>query len=112
MSECISRNEGQPVNGQTLPGKISKLLKGELARPVYFRVAPGSNGEPVIEQVAFLRSEQLAELIGFDDRTIRGWATAGKIPCFKPPTSNVYLFDLNEVLRWIKTGWTTEAPTP
>jgi len=83
--------------------KVSKLLKERLSRPVYFRVSQ-VEGELVIEQVAFLRSDQLAELIGFDDRTIRGWAAAGKIPCFKPPGSSVNLFELNAVLRWLQAA--------
>jgi hypothetical protein len=89
-----------------LSGKISSLLKEKLSQPVYFRVARGDDGEMVIEQVAFLRSDQLAELIGFDDRTIRGWAAAGRIPCFKPPGSSVNLFELNEVLAWIQASRT------
>jgi excisionase family DNA binding protein len=81
---------------------LSSLLKDRLTQPIYFRVVLDKDGDLVIEQIAFLRIDDLAALIGFDDRTIRGWAAAGKIPSFKPPGSSVNLFDLNEVLKWIK----------
>jgi hypothetical protein len=91
------KNPAEPV----VNAEISGLLRAAIGRPVYFRVSQNIDGELVIEQVAYLRSEELAALIGFDDRTIRGWAAAGKIPCFKPPGSSVHLFELNEILRWL-----------
>src|SRR5262245_32663359 len=94
-------NPGRRLAGSGLQGKLGRLLKEKLSQPVYFRVSQ-VDGELVIQQVAFLRSDQLAELIGFDDRTIRGWAAAGKIPSLKPPGSSVNLFELNAVLRWLQ----------
>src|SRR5262249_34625953 len=94
------RNLAEPV----VNAEMSRLLREAMGRPVYFRVAQGIDGELVIEQVAYLRSEELAALIGFHDRTIRCWAAAGKIPCFKPPGSSVHLFELNEILRWLQAG--------
>lgn|SRR5262249_21165163 len=96
---------GRELANRTEPAvnaEVSRLLREALRRPVYFRVVQGPEGELVIQQVAYLRSEELAALIGFDDRTIRGWAAAGKIPCFKAPGSSVHLFELNEIIRWIR----------
>jgi len=50
-----------------------------------------------------LRVQDLSALIHIDERTIRGWVKKDLIPSFKAPGSSVYLFDLNEVIRAIRS---------
>lgn len=87
-----------------LSKQIAELMNRELAKPVYFKVSPGEDGRLVAEQVAFLRSHDLAALLHIEERTIREWTKKKLIPYFKPPGSSVLLFDLNEVIRAIKAA--------
>jgi len=84
--------------------KLARLLKDKLSEPVYFRARHGADGELKIEQIRFLRTEELAALIGLEERTIRGWVAKGRVPYHKPPGSSVNLFELNEIIRWIEQG--------
>lgn len=92
-----------------LSKQLGELLEKELTNPVYFKVSQGEDGRLTVEQVAFLRSQDLAALIHIDERTIRGWAKNNLIPSFKPPGSSVFLFDLNDVIRALKNGAPVEA---
>lgn len=87
-----------------LSKQLGELLEKELIKPFYLRVSQGEDGRLAVEQVAFLRSQDLASLIHIDERTIRGWAKKNLIPSFKPPGSSVFLFDLNDVIRALKNG--------
>src|SRR5262249_19325358 len=84
--------------------KVARLLKDKLTEPVYFRASHGPDGEIKIEQIRFLRTEDLAALIGVEERTIRGWVAKGQVPYHKPPGSSVNLFELNEIMSWIERG--------
>jgi len=94
-----------------LTKQIGELLEKELTNPVYFRVSLGDDGRLAVEQVAFLRSQDLAALIHIDERTIRGWAKKKLIPSFKPPGSSVFLFEFNEVVRALRNGTTETGQT-
>jgi hypothetical protein len=85
-----------------LTKQLDELLERELIKQFYLRVSQGEDGRLAVEQVAFLRSQDLAALIHIDERTIRGWAKKNLIPSFKPPGSSVFLFDLNDVIRALK----------
>ena len=87
-----------------LTNEVGKLINEELTKPLYFKISPGEDGRLIVEQVAFLRSQDLAALIHIDERTIRGWAKKNLIPAFKPPGSSVFLFELNEVIRALRDG--------
>ena len=86
----------------SLSRQLGELLENELINPIYFKVSQVDDGRLAVEQVAFLRSQDLAALIHIDERTIRGWAKKNLIPSFKPPGSSVFLFDLNDVIRALK----------
>ena len=79
------------------------MLSEELAKPIYFRISQGEDGRLAVEQVVFLRSYDLAALIHIEERTIRGWATKNLIPSFKPPGSSIFLFDLNDVIKALRS---------
>ena len=82
---------------------LAELINERLAKPIYLRVTQGDDGRLSVEQVAFLRVQDLSALIHIDERTIRGWVKKDLIPSFKAPGSSVYLFDLNEVIRAIRS---------
>jgi len=82
--------------------KLARLLKDKLSEPVYFRASQSPDGQIQIEQIRFLRTEELAAFIGLGERTIRGWVAKGQVPYHKPPGSSVNLFELNEIMRWIE----------
>jgi excisionase family DNA binding protein len=84
--------------------KLEQLLRDKLSEPVYFRVIQTPQGVLAIEQVRFLRTEELAAFIGLEERTIRGWVAKGHVPYRKPPGSSAILFELNEIIRWIEQG--------
>jgi excisionase family DNA binding protein len=84
--------------------KLARLMKDKLSEPVYFRATQLPDGDLQIEQIRFLRTEELASFIGVEDRTIRGWVAKGQVPYHKAPGSSVNLFELNEIIRWIEHG--------
>jgi excisionase family DNA binding protein len=84
--------------------KLARLINDKLTEPVYFRAVQLPDGDLKIEQIRFLRTEELAALIGVEDRTIRGWVAKGQVPYHKAPGSSVNLFELNEIMRWIEQG--------
>src|SRR5262245_55038684 len=84
--------------------RLGQVLKDKLAEPLYLKVSHGSDGDLIIEQVAYLRTEDLAAFMGVEGRTIRGWVAKGQIPYHKPPGSSANLFQLNEIIKWIERG--------
>lgn len=44
-------------------------------------------------------SDEIAELIGIKEATIKLWARAGKIPCYR--FGSLYKFDRKEIMKWI-----------
>ena len=86
---------------------ITSAVADSMTRPAYFRVAKGARGELAIEQVVFLTPEQLAELAHVERRTVYSWVDRAEktgLRFYRPPGSRGILFDLNEVLDWLKTG--------
>jgi len=84
--------------------RLGQLLKDKLAESLYLKVSHGPDGNLMIEQVAYLRTEELAAFMGVEERTIRGWVAKGQVPYHKPPGSSANLFQLNEIIRWIERG--------
>lgn len=46
-----------------LTKQLVELLEDELTNPIYFKVSQGEDGRLAVEQIAFLRSQDLAALI-------------------------------------------------
>jgi|SRR5215510_5654514 len=91
---------------QTAVESLTSAVADSMTRPIYFRIAKGARGELAIEQVVFLTAEQLAELAHVERRTVYSWVErADKIGLkfYRPPGSQGILFELNEVLAWLKT---------
>ena len=84
--------------------KLAQLLRDKLSEPVYFRASQSPDGQIMLEQVRFLRTEELAAFIGVGERTIRGWVAKGQVPYHKPPGSSANLFDVNEIIKWLDEG--------
>ena len=82
--------------------RLGEMLKEKLAEPLYLKITHGPDGNLMIEQVAYLRTEELAALIGVEERTIRGWVAKGQVPYHKPPGSSANLFQLSEIIRWVE----------
>jgi excisionase family DNA binding protein len=83
--------------------KLGEMLKDKLAEPLYLKITHGPDGNLIIEQVAYLRTEELAALIGVEERTIRGWVAKGQVPYHKPPGSSANLFQLGEIIKWVES---------
>jgi excisionase family DNA binding protein len=84
---------------------ITSALRDSLARPVYLRVAKDPRGELAIEHVVFLTVEQFAELAHVERRTVYSWVERAEkigLKVYRPPGSRGILFELNEVLDWLK----------
>jgi len=88
---------------------LAEALTAKLTEPIYFKAVQGSDGKLTVEQIRFLRVEDLASLTGLEPRTIRGWVAKGVIPFYKPRGSSVLLFDLTEVVDAIKKSDLTSA---
>jgi excisionase family DNA binding protein len=76
-----------------------------MTRPVYFRISKGSRGEFAVEQIVFLTPQQLAELAHVERRTVYSWVERAEkigLKFYRPPGSRGILFELNEVLDWLK----------
>ena len=89
-------------------GALIKSLSGEikrtLTRPLYIQVAQES-GEVRIKQVEFLTPEQLAELMHVETRTVYSWlekAEENGLKFYRAPNTRGVLFEINEVLEWIR----------
>jgi hypothetical protein len=91
-----------------LDQKLGTMIKTALAKPVYFRVSQGGDGKLAVEQVQFLRTEDLAALTNLEPRTIRGWVAKGMVPYYKAPGSSIVLFDAGEVIAAIKQSGLTD----
>lgn len=85
---------------------LTFAVADSMRRPVYFRIAKDSRGELAIEQIVFLTPEQLAELAHVERRTVYSWVERSEkigLKFYRPPGSRGILFELNEVLDWLKT---------
>jgi excisionase family DNA binding protein len=94
------------VSIQTSVELLTSAVADSMTLPVYFRIAKGARGELAIEQVVFLTPEQLAELAHVERRTVYSWVERAEkigLKFYRPPGSRGILFELNEVLDWLKT---------
>jgi len=94
------------VSFQTALESLTSAVAYSMTRPVYFRIAKSARGELAIEQVVFLTAEQLAELAHVERRTVYSWVERAEkigLKFYRPPGSRGILFELNEVLDWLKT---------
>jgi len=85
---------------------ITSAVADSMTRPVYFRITKGRRGELVAEQIVFLTAEQLAELAHVERRTVYSWVERAErigLKFYRPPGARGILFELNEVLDWLKT---------
>jgi excisionase family DNA binding protein len=85
------------------------MVQRRITQPVYFRVVPGNDGQPTIEQIQFLTTESLALITGLEARTIRDWVKRDLLPFHKPPGTGHYLFELNETLRFLMSRKETDS---
>ena len=91
---------------QTAVESLTSAVADSITRPVYFRIARTPQGKLAIEQVVFLTPEQLADLAHVERRTVYSWVERAEkigLKFYRPPGSRVILFELNEVLDWLKT---------
>ena len=85
---------------KSLNGEIKRTLK----RPIYIQIAQ-ERGEVSIKQVEFLTPEQLAELMHVETRTVYSWvekAQENGLKFYRAPSTRGVLFEINEVLEWIR----------
>ena len=89
-------------------GGLMKSLSGEikrtLTRPIYIQIVQESGGVN-IKQVEFLTPEQLADLAHVETRTVYSWvekANENGLKFYRAPGTRGVLFEINEVLEWIR----------
>ena len=84
---------------------LTSAVRDSLTRPVYLRLAKGPRGDLHIQQVAFLTVDQLAELAHVERRTVYSWVERAQtigLKFYRPPGSRGILFELNEILDWLR----------
>jgi excisionase family DNA binding protein len=84
---------------------LAKEIRQGLSRPIYLRVMQKPKGEIEIKQIEFLTAEHLAELAHVDKRTVYSWiekANENGLKFYRAPGTRGVLFEINEVLEWIK----------
>lgn len=97
-------------NQESIQSTIQALtagIKRNLVRPIYLEVNRGRSGEVQIKQIEFLTPEQLAELAHVDKRTVYSWiekADENGLKFYRAPNTRRVLFEINEVLEWIKNA--------
>ena len=85
---------------------LSCEIKRTLKRPIYIQIAQESSGVN-IKQVEFLTPEQLAELMHVETRTVYSWiekAQENGLKFYRAPNTRGVLFEINEVLEWIRNA--------
>ena len=89
-------------------GALIKSLSGEikrtLGRPIYIQMTQEAN-RIKIRQVEFLTPEQLADLAHVETRTVYSWiekAQENGLKFYRAPGTRGVLFEINEVLEWIR----------
>jgi excisionase family DNA binding protein len=94
------------VSIQTAVESLTSAVTNSITRPLYFRIATDARGKLAVEQVVFLTPEQLAELAHVERRTVYSWVERAEkigLKFYRPPGARGILFELNEVLDWLKT---------
>lgn len=87
--------------------QLIKLLTQRRERPVYFQIIEGQNGKLECQQVEFLTVEQLADLAHVETRTVYSWiekAPENGLKFYRAPGTRGVLFEINEVLEWIRNA--------
>ena len=91
---------------QTAVESLTLAVADSMTRPVYLRIAKGPRGELAVQQIVFLTADQLAELAHVERRTVYSWVERAQkigLKFYRPPGSRGILFELHEVLDWLKT---------
>ena len=99
-NDKVTTNEALGILIKQLSGEINRTL----SRPVYIQVAQ-EGGRVSIKQVEFLTPEQLAQLTHVETRTVYSWiekAQENGLKFYRAPNTRGVLFELNEVLEWIR----------
>lgn len=65
-------------------------------------VVNGVAQHPTSVSEPFVGAEVVAEFLSLSPRTIRGWASRGRIPCFK--RNGTVRYRLSEVSDWFENG--------
>src|SRR5262245_6420539 len=92
---------------QSTVESLAAALADWRSRPIYLRIAKAAVGELLIEHVSFLTPNPLAELAHVERRTVYSWIERAEtigLKYYRPPGSRGILFDLNELLDWLKAG--------
>jgi excisionase family DNA binding protein len=91
---------------RTAVESLTFAVADSMTRPVYFCISKGPRGELAVQQVVFLTADQLADLAHVERRTVYSWVERAEkigLKFYRPPGSRGILFELNEVLDWLKT---------
>jgi excisionase family DNA binding protein len=85
--------------------QLIELLTQRRERPIYFQIIERENGKIECCQVEFLTPEQLADLAHVETRTVYSWvekAQENGLKFYRAPGTRGVLFEINEVLEWIR----------
>jgi excisionase family DNA binding protein len=94
------------VSIQTAIESLTSAVAHSMTRPLYIRIAKDPRGKLAVEQVVFLTPEQLAELAHVERRTVYSWVQRAEqigLKFYRPPGSRGILFELSEVLDWLRS---------
>ena len=87
---------------KSLSGEINRTLN----RPIYIQIVQ-EGGQVTIKQIEFLTPEQLAALTHVETRTVYSWiekAQENGLKFYRAPGTRGVLFEINEVLEWIRNA--------
>jgi excisionase family DNA binding protein len=94
------------VSIQAVVESLTSAVTNSITRPLYFRIAKDPRGKLAVEPVVFITPEQLADLAHVERRTVYSWVERAEtigLKFYRPPGSRGILFEMNEVLDWLKT---------
>jgi hypothetical protein len=108
LQQIVSKGGAMSTATDEPIGALIKQLSGEinrtLSRPVYIQIAQ-EDGRVRIKQVEFITPEQLAQLTHVETRTVYSWiekAPENGLKFYRAPNTRGVLFEINEVLEWIR----------
>jgi excisionase family DNA binding protein len=84
----------------SLNGEVKRVV----AKPIYLQISQ-QGCEVYIKQVEFLTPEQVAELAHVKVRTVYTWIDKSRengLKFYRAPGTRGVLFEINEVLEWVK----------
>jgi excisionase family DNA binding protein len=85
---------------------LNSEIKRTLGRPIYIQMTYEGN-RVNIRQIEFLTPEQLAELMHVETLTVYSWvekAQENGLKFYRAPSTRGVLFEINEVLEWIRNA--------